>query len=371
MQLDDRPGNKMVFYDNLGAAIGWIKQAYSATGGRGISKGFNLILNRWYPAYPETTGYLIPTLLNAANLNNKPELNKIALDLANYLLKCTTSEGGIVHWKDHSKSYPIVFDTGQVIFGWLAAFDFSKDTIYLQAAERAGDWLVSVQDTSGSWKQNQYLGVEKTIDTRVGWALLRLYSYTAKIAYVQAALRNLNWAKQQQNSDGWFNNCTFTRNSDPFTHTIAYTAEGLMECGVLLDENSFIRTATLTANALLSCQRPNGWLASEYGPGWRTSSSSCCLTGNCQISRLWLRLYEISCNDKYLEAAKRAILFVTNKQNIKTSNENIRGAIAGSSPVYGRYERFKYPNWAAKFYIDALIMLQKVEGSSKLLYYVG
>ncbi len=149
----DRPGYEMVFDDNLGAAISWIKRAYAATGNQGISKGFNSIFNRWYPAYPETTGYLIPTLLNVATLNNQPELYKIALDSANYLLRCTASDGGITHWKDLSKANPIVFDTGQVIFGWLAAYKFSKDKVYLQAAVRAGDWLVSIQDASGSWKQ--------------------------------------------------------------------------------------------------------------------------------------------------------------------------------------------------------------------------
>jgi hypothetical protein len=369
--VGDRQGYEMVFDDNLGAAINWIKQAYAATGNQGISKGFNPIFNRWYPAYPETTGYLIPTLLNAANLNNQSELNKIALDLAIYLLKCNTSEGGIAHWKDHSKSYPIVFDTGQVIFGWLAAYKFSKDKVYLQAAVRAGDWLVSIQDASGSWRQNQHLGVEKVIDARVAWALLKLYNYTDKIDYLQAASRNLYWAMQQQDTDGWFKQCAFSIGSDPFTHTIAYTAEGLLESGILLNEANFISAARLTADALLNHQRPDGWIASTFGPNWRPSSSSCCLTGNCQISRLWLRLYEINCNDKYLEAAKRAIIFVTNKQNIKTTNENIRGAIAGSSPIYGKYERFKYPNWVAKFYIDALLMIQKVTDHSTTIYYDG
>ena len=51
--------------------------------------------------------------------------------------------------------------------------------------------------------------------------------------------------------------------------------------------------------------------------------------------------------------------FVARTQNIATNNSNIRGAIAGSHPIFGSYERFKYPNWAAKFFIDALLALDE------------
>jgi len=67
-----------------------------------------------------------------------------------------------------------------VIFGWLAAFEFSHEKRYLNAAIQAGDWLVSIQHPSGSWKHYQHLGVEKVIDTCVEWALLMLYQYTEK-----------------------------------------------------------------------------------------------------------------------------------------------------------------------------------------------
>ena len=39
-----------------------------------------------------------------------------------------------------------------------------------------------------------------------------------------------------------------------------------------------------------------------------------------------------------------------------TENDAVRGAIAGSAPIWGDYSRFEFPNWAAKFYADALMM---------------
>jgi uncharacterized protein YyaL (SSP411 family) len=355
---------------HLSATARWIERAHAMSGDGGISKGFDLLRNRWAPSYPETTGYTIPTLLNAAAMLNRAELRVLALSLADHLLNSATPEGGVAHWAS-SRPYPIVFDTGQVIFGWLAAFDASSDERYLQAAMHAGDWLASVQHPSGSWKEYQHLGVEKVIDTRVAWALLELHRRTRQDTYQQAAVRNLEWALQNQDANGWFRRCAFVEGKDPFTHTLAYTAEGLFECGCLLNEVRYIEAAQLTADELLVRQRPGGGLVSTYGPGWRETSRSSCLTGNCQMGCLWLRLCEASDDQTYRVAARKAITFVAQTQNLKTAAPNIRGAIAGSYPIYGRYERFKYPNWAAKFFIDALLALDRMETGADSPFYVG
>jgi uncharacterized protein YyaL (SSP411 family) len=277
----------------------------------------------------------------------------------------------MAHWQAHSMSRPVVFDTGQVMFGWLAAFGASGDGRYLQAARRAADWLVSIQDSSGAWKKFQHLDVEKVIDTRVAWAMLRLHQHAENEAYLTCAVRNLEWALQQQDPDGWFQHCTFVNGEDPFTHTLAYTAEGLFECGQLLQEERYTTASQLTAAALLNVQRADGSLAGAYGPGWHESSRPSCLTGNCQMARLWLCFYERSGNQAYYTGARKAITFVTRTQDLDGANPNVRGGIAGSYPIYGRYERFKYPNWAAKFLVDSLLALERADGSGSLLLYVG
>jgi hypothetical protein len=213
--------------------------------------------------------------------------------------------------------------------------------------------------------------VTKVIDTRVAWALLELHRRTDNEVYRQAALRNLGWAAGQQDPDGWFRHCAFDRGEDPFTHTIAYTVEGLLECGLALEEGRYVEAAKLTADALLARQRADGALASTYGAGWRETNRSSCLTGDCQMARLWLRFYEIGGDGKYHAAARQAITHVALTQSIEAPSVNIRGGIAGSYPIFGRYERFKYPNWATKFFIDALLALDVLENSGAPLYYKG
>jgi hypothetical protein len=353
----------------LQAALAWIERAQRASADGGISKGYHLIRRRWSPSYPETTGYTVPTLLNAALALDRPDLQALALALADYLLRVATPEGTVAHWANGS-SQPVVFDTGQVLFGWLAAYQASQDARYFAAATRAGNWLAAIQDSSGAWMSYQYQGVVKTIDSRVAWALLELYRHTRQESHRQAAVRNLEWVLSQQDADGWFRHCAFRDGADPFTHTLVYTLEGLFESGRLLNEERYIRAAVRTADALLARQRGDGWLASTFRSGWQVTSHSSCLTGNCQASRMWLRLFAQSGNPDYAEGAQRAIIFVSRTQNLSTANPGVRGGIAGSAPFYGRYERFEYPNWAAKFYIDALLTLRAIE-QGKCLTYVG
>lgn len=346
--------------EHLDAALDWIRHAAAMAGNGGISKGYSLLRGIWEPAYPETTGYTIPTLLNAATALGRADLRQLAMSLADALLEATTPEGGVAHWGGASRQ-AVVFDTGQVMFGWLSAFSMGQDGRYLEAAIRAGDWLVSIQDPSGAWQAHQYLGLEKVIDTRVAWALLELYQHTGKHAHREAAVRNLAWAQRHQNTAGWFAKCTLEPGADPLTHTLCYTAEGLLESGLLLEDRAFVDAAMLTADALLLQQGEDGSVPATFDAAWRPTSRSSCLTGDCQAALLWLRLHLHTGERRYYGAAEKAVVFVAGTQRLRTRWRNARGAIAGSSPIYGRYERLKYPNWAVKFYIDALLLLDAVK----------
>lgn len=343
--------------ERLQAALQWLKRASLAVNGRGISKGYDMLRSRWFPAYPETTGYSVPTLINAARLLGEEEWRDFALRQAEFLLGQTDGEGGVYYWDREAgrPPQPVVFDTGQVIFGWLAAYRDGGDRRFLEAAARSGDWLVRHQDATGSWKKYQHLGVTKVIDARVAWALLELQRHTGQPAQRETAIRHLDWVLTRQQADGWFQNCAFTPREDPFTHTIAYTAEGLFRSGELLGEERYLAAGKKTADRLLQLQRPDGSLTGVFAAGWRAGDGGSCLTGDAQMSDLWLALWLRCRRPEYREASLKALDFVCRTQDLTDKNPNVRGAIGGSYPIYGRYERLKYPEWATKFFIDALI----------------
>jgi hypothetical protein len=337
-------------HESIEAALDWVMAAWHATGKRGLSAGYDLFRREWKPAYPETTGYTIPTLFDCAQVTGDDTYRQVAVALAEYELAVQTTEGAILCLTGE----PIAFDTGQVIFGWMRAWREVGDVRYLRAAQRAADWLAQNQSPDGAWREHQYLNVVKVIDTRVAWSLLQVDEASEPSCYRESARRNLDWAVAQQRVNGWFDHCALRAGALPTTHTLAYTIEGLLESGILLGEDRYIQAARKTADILLGLQRADGFLGGEFDSQWKPSAWSC-LTGKVQMALVWFRLYDITNDANYLRGARAAIDFVRQRQNLKSRNPGVRGGIPGSSPIWGPYERFKYPNWAVKFFIDALL----------------
>ena len=103
-------------------------------------------------------------------------------------------------------------------------------------------------------------------------------------------------------------------------------------------------------------RRTEGWLAGTYGEDWLGRVRYCCLTGVAQMSLNWTRLAQEAGAPELRENARRAIAFVKLHHRMDDHDPIVRGAIAGSAPIWGRYSRFEFPNWAAKFFADALMM---------------
>ena len=181
-------------------------------------------------------------------------------------------------------------------------------------------------------------------------------------AIIEAAARkNLDWSLEKETPEGYFRSCAFEPGVAPFTHTIAYAIRGFLESGRLLNEPKHTDVATRAADAVLQHVRSDGWIPGQIDEAGRARASYCCLTGNCQLSIIWLKLYQLTGSQKYLEAAKQSLGYVMSCQDLATPNLALRGAIKGSQPIWGRYAPLSYPNWATKFFIDAMLLLKDIE----------
>jgi hypothetical protein len=58
----------------------------------------------------------------------------------------------------------------------------------------------------------------------------------------------------------------------------------------------------------------------------------------------------------YSDGARRALDLLRRLQDCATANANVRGGIKGSHPIWGRYLFGTFPNWAAKFFMDAVMV---------------
>ena len=345
--------------DHVRAAIDWLCRAQDVRNEHvdagGVSAGWSFE-DGWLPSYPETSGYIVETFLAAARLLDRPDLIARAHRIVDWELSIQHADGAFPGHFGEPGSTPVIFNTGQIMHGMLAGFLELRRNECLESAVRAGYWLARQQDVDGCWRKFEHNGIPHTYNTRATWALLATALISGEAPLKLAAVRNLEWALRQQQPSGWFANNAFVPDREPFTHTIAYAVRGLLESGVLLRSERFLAAALKAARALARAQRPDGWLAGTYDERWEPAARYCCLTGVAQMSLNWTRLAQETGSSDLRDSARRAIAFLQARQRLTDSDPAVRGAIAGSYPIWGAYSRFEFPNWAAKFFADALMM---------------
>lgn len=349
-------------HEHLAAAMGWLCTAHDTTADDGVSAFYDVAQGRWAPSYPETTGYIIPTFFDYAVFSGEESYRQRALRMAEWLLTLQLDSGAFPMgplWEDLERK-PIVFDTGQIMHGLVRTFEETEDSRFLDAAKRAADWLTDILEPDGSWRKHTFLEHVHTYNARVTWAVARVYKATGVEKYRQTALRNLAWVMAQQTTDGWFDNAAFSPGEEALTHTLAYTIRGLLESGRILENQPMIDAARQAADALRHRQAEDGYLRGTYGPGWRSSVSYSCLTGDVQMAIIWFELYKLTSHWPYLKAARAANRYVKEVQGQQTGQPGIDGGVAGSFPIYGDYHAYLYVNWAAKFLVDSLLLEEQL-----------
>ncbi len=353
---------------HLRAAVEWLFRSQDAGDDDGSCKAYSLKTG-WGASYPETSGYIVPTLYDYYQLVPDSDGAERALRMAKWLVSVQLDGGGIPAGSVFkSLKQPTVFNTGQVLLGFVRAYQESGEEAFLAATERAADWLVSVQDDDGEWRSFDSLVVRSKgvnrYNTRTSWPLLKAHQICPKPAYETAAIRNLEISTRKQHENGWFpDNCLWD-DSQPLLHTISYTIRGLLESGIILNAKAFTASARHAADALLAQQNPDGSLFGCFDVDWQPRVKWICLTGCAQIAIIWFRLFEMTQESRYFDAAARATHFLKTVQQLDADNPGIRGCIKGSSPIYAAYGPYLYLNWATKFFADALMLKMQIETSN-------
>jgi hypothetical protein len=320
-------------------AMRWLCRAQDAAGTGGVSGGYYPTRGGWLSPYPETTGYIIPTFLAYAAATGQGEYRERALWMGDWevriQLKAGAVRGGI-----GVTEHPIVFNTGQVILGWNALYRETGEDRYLECAVRAGEWLASVQDDDGKWTRHAIFVVPHAYHARVAWPLLELHELSGVESIGTAARRNIEWVLAQANKEGWFRCMGFDPDGDPLTHTIAYTLRGLIEswrylAGPLKDES--LRLSSSAAEGIMMMyerRKPSPDLSprqlpAELGEKWRPKARYSCVTGNAQMAIVWMKLYRMNNDARYLNAALKILDQVKASQSLRSSNGGVRGAVPG------------------------------------------
>lgn len=346
--------------EHLEAALAWLTTAHDACGRAGVPAMYALGRG-WGPAYPETSGYLIATFLACARAGKGGDLRQRAVEIGDWELGLQTAGGGVLSSPERAETR--VFNTGQVILGLCALEEEVGLGRHLAGAERAGRYLLALQEGDGRWERDTYCGA-RTYHARVDWGLLRLARLTGDRTFAEAAARNLAWVLRQVQPGGWFARCGFHQDP-PITHVLAYTLRGLLECHALDDQAlrglPLLRPVQEAADSLAArleaacLDGVPGMLPASFERDWSSRSRFSCLTGNAQLSVVFARMAQLEARPDRRSAARTLARAVMRAQRFRRVAPAVHGAVAGSHPLTGGYCTFAFPNWAAKFLADALL----------------
>jgi hypothetical protein len=346
------------------ACTSWLLTAQENSSSRdgGVASHYSL-RDGWASSYPETTGYIIPTLLDLASRSKKEHLRSAALRMLEWLRSIQFEDGSFQGGNiDATPCEPVVFNTGQILFG-LSAGVVEWGDAYAGSMKAAADWLVHVQDEDGAWRKFRSpftTSGPKAYEAHVAWALLDADRVAPGRGYGTAGLRNIRFAISRQTATGWFEDCGLGENELPITHTIGYVLRGIIEGWRYSGEKDLLAAACKCANAICTAIGADGWLPGMFDRNWNPAANWVCVTGSAQLAHCLILLFMATGEKSYLDSARRLNRFVRSTVHV-TGPRNLAGGVKGSFPVYGKYGPFRLLNWAAKFTIDSNLAEQEVD----------
>jgi hypothetical protein len=316
----------------------------------------------WSRAYPETSGYIATTLLDLSEYLSDEASRDAAIGLGDWLISIQEPEGcwraGLYPYKSSASSS--VFNTGQILNGLVALSRRGCGERFRHSADRAAAWLAQGIDEQGVWQSGHYRGHQPDYYSFVAWPMLDYADLAGDAGASAAALRVIEHIKGHALSNGAFGRWGFEEQGPAFTHTICYTLQGLIESHRFAGPKAGILPAVAPAMERLRRQAElgNGRLWGAFDSAWKADKSYECLTGNAQLAICLLLLHRTEPDLRQVNAAAKLVERLCGLQS-KGPVRALRGAVAGSNPLWGKYMRGRYPNWAVKFFADSLLLLDE------------
>ncbi len=279
-------------------AIAWIKRHELPDGGIRVH-------HRHRCAYPEVTGYLIPTLLDWGEVALADRCGK-------WLARIQNPDGS---FSDPDQGVPHVFDTGQALRGLLALSTEHPQLLPNMIA--AGNYLLSqVQNGNGFSIQCEPHGISETIQLYVLPPLQDLAKRTGDEKYAQAVDACCqSYIKHEK-----------LLSTVSLTHFLAYEIEALIDLGYLKKVQEIL-------DYLAGMQQSTGSIPAREGVSW------VCNPGIAQLAVCWYKV------GRHAEAG-RALEF------LKTQQRSSGGFVGSSGQGAAYFPRFE-PSWAVKYFLDA------------------
>ncbi|MHB1213722.1 MAG: hypothetical protein ACYCY9_01940 [Thiobacillus sp.] len=310
---------------HLRATLEWLCRAQDACLGTpasgSVAAGWTFG-SGWQPASANATGWLIETLLPAADYLVWPDLTNRAHAMLDALLaKPDEGSAGRIHG----------LIAGHVQLGHPGS---------LERAVRSGHALADMPMTS------------VVQHAQAAHALVAVGVIAADTFLLEAARHHLQATLAQQTPCGWFT-------SSPLpvqTNELAGILLGLIESARLLDDADVHLVAQRIARGLRGQLRSDGGLTGAFDDGWMPAASYVCVAGLAQLAVCWLRLAQVTQDAGWRDPAWRALAWIKRNQRTTGCDPDLRAALPGAVPIWGGPAAFSIDALTAKHFANALMM---------------
>lgn len=276
----------------------------------------------WQPASSEVTGYLIETLLPAADYLAWPELAVRARAMLDALL-AQPDTGGIGR-----------------IHGLLAGHAQIGHADCLERAVRSGHALLDTPLTTAA----QHAGTAR--------ALACVGMVAGDAGLLDAARHHLQAVLALQTPCGWFPDSAMHVS----TGNLANILRSLIELASVLGQEAARQAAVRVAQDLRRQLTGDGWLSGAFDDGWTPAASHASVPGLAQLAVCWLRLARITRDAGWRDPAWRALAWIKRNQRTTGDAPALRGALPTAVPIWGGPAAFSLDVAGAKHFADALMM---------------
>ncbi|MDD5638835.1 MAG: methyltransferase domain-containing protein [Candidatus Pacebacteria bacterium] len=281
-------------------SIQWAKNNVLQDGGISVSTKERI-------AYPEVSGYFIPTLYQWGE-------KKLAKALAQWLISQQNKDGSF----SAPDGIPYTFDTGQVIRGFLTVINDMPQV--KQPLIKACDWLIKQIDSNGKINTPSLKMWNNIADDRIHlYVLSQLVEAGKKLnkkKYIQSAYRALEYYKKRED----------LLEFNTLSHFYGYILEALYD----LEEYDLVNKALKNTAKI---QRKNGGIFAYPDSSW------VCIPGTAQLAIVFYKAGMIKNGNKALRFLEKV--------------QNSSGGFYGSIGLGADYFPFEEISWAVKFYLDA------------------
>ncbi|MBT8191529.1 MAG: hypothetical protein KJO29_13950, partial [Bacteroidia bacterium] len=258
----------------LQSNLDWIIKSFEINNNLG-SSAYRTSWGTWAKPYPETTGYLIPSLLKASVFDHKGILKNLCLKQLEYFRDLQNTDGSFA--SSASERKPNVFDSAQILQGLMALYSIDGKAETRNMAEKCFHWLSSEIGADGSFSNyNLSDAYNPLYYTRISWILMKA-DKSLGMEYNEKT--SLLFEKQLENWDADFIDKTaFYPGSTAFSHTVIYALRGLYECAIILNHKEALQKFKTSLHELLNIVVQSNGLPGQFYNS-KYSSAYTCSTG--------------------------------------------------------------------------------------------